>query len=384
MNPATPIITSTYSRARHKIAAPLLFILLGIIYASWAARIPALRDLLQLSPSQLGFVLLSAGIGAVISFPLAAWLAAHCGARQAAWFSGLGLISALPLVALAPNMQWLMVAAFALGLGSGCFDVAINALGASHEKAAGRSTMSLLHAWFCLGTMSGALLGSAMAALLVSPLLHFIFVALFLLPLLTIAYRTLPVDKIEPKPATQYFAVPHGPLVALGIIGFCGAVAEGSIADWSGIFMKDQLQVIDGVAPLAYAVFAALMLLARLIGDRLKDRYGARHVVASGAWCATVGIFIAVCAINVPLTLCGFALAGAGLAAVFPFVFSAAARHGSTALAAVATFSYSGGLIGPPVIGFLAQGYGMRAGLSFIGVIVMLIAISSRRARWLE
>lgn len=148
--------------------------------------------------------------------------------------------------------------------------------------------------------------------------------------------------------------------------------------------MKDQLRVVDGVAPLAYAAFAALMLLARLIGDRLKDRYGARHVVASGAWCATAGILIAVWAINVPLTLCGFALAGAGLAAVFPFVFSAAGRHGSTALAAVATFSYSGGLIGPPIIGFLAQGYGMRVGMSFVGIIVMMIALSSRRARWLE
>src|SRR5690606_5836268 len=103
--------------------------------------------------------------------------------------------------------------------------------------------------------------------------------------------------------------------------------------------------------------------------------------VASGAWCAAGGIFIAVCAINVPLTLCGFALAGAGLAAVFPFVFSAAGRHGSTALAAVATFSYSGGLIGPPIIGFLAQGYGMRAGLGFVGIIVIAIALTSRRAR---
>lgn len=384
MNPAIVNKPSKYSRILHQAAAPLLFILLGVIYASWAARIPAIRDLLQLSPSQLGVVLLSGGVGAVVSFPLAAWLAGHFGARRAAWFAGLGLISALPCVALAPNMQWLMAAAFALGLGSGCFDVAINALGASHEKAAGRSTMSLLHAWFCLGTMSGALLGSAMAALQIAPLTNFILVALFLLPLLAIAYRTLPLDQTEVKPASQYFAVAHGPLVILGIIGFCGAVAEGSIADWSGIFMTDQLHVRDGVAPLAYAIFAALMLLARLIGDRLKDRYGARLVVASGAWCASVGIFIAVCAVNVPLTLGGFALAGAGLAAVFPFVFSAAGRHGSTALAAVATFSYSGGLIGPPVIGFLVQAYGMRVGMSFIGIIVMMIALSSRRARWLE
>jgi MFS family permease len=180
------------------------------------------------------------------------------------------------------------------------------------------------------------------------------------------------------------FAIAHGPVIALGVIGFCGAVAEGSIADWSGVFMKDQMYVHDGVAPLAFAGFACLMLLARLVCDPLKDRFGARRVVSLGALLAAAGVFIAVLALNVPLTIAGFALAGAGLASVFPFVFSAAGRHGSTALAAVATFSYSGGLIGPPVIGFLAQGWGMQAGLAFIGLLAIAIAAAASRARWLE
>lgn len=383
MNP-TPFPPSTRFAVFQKIAAPILFILLGVIYASWAARIPSIRDALMLSPAQLGMVLLGGGFGAVASFPLAAGMVGHLGARRAAWYAGLGLIFVLPCLALAPNMAWLIVAAVGLGAGSGCFDVAINALGAADEKAAGRSTMSLLHAWFCLGAMCGALLGSAMAGLSITPVEHYSIVSLVLLLPLYIAYRAIPPDRIEPHTAKKYFAVAHGPLVALGIIGFCGAVAEGSIADWSGVFMKDQLHVGDGIAPLAYAGFACLMLLARLVCDRLKDKYGARRVVACGALFAAVGIFIAVLALNVPLTIIGFALAGAGLAAVFPFVFSAAGRHGSTSLAAVATFSYSGGLLGPPVIGFLAQGWSMRAALGFIGLLGIAIAISASRAKWLE
>lgn len=148
--------------------------------------------------------------------------------------------------------------------------------------------------------------------------------------------------------------------------------------------MKDEMAAHDGVAPLAYAGFAALMLLARLVCDRLKDRFGARRIVACGALFAAFGIFVAVAAVNIPLTITGFALAGAGFAAVFPFVFSAAGRHGSTALAAVATFSYSGGLIGPPVIGFLAQGWGMQVAIGLIGVMAIAIAIAASRARWLE
>jgi MFS family permease len=367
-----------------KIATPFLFVLLGVVYASWAARIPSIRDALLLNPAQLGLVLLGGGFGAAASFPLAAGAIAHFGARRAAWYAGLGLIGILPCVAFAPGMTWLVIAALALGAASGCFDVAINSLGAAEEKAAGRSTMSLLHAWFCLGAMLGALLGSAMAGLSITPVTHYCLVSLLLATPLYIAYRVIPPDHPEPDTAKKYFAIAHGPVVALGIIGFCGAVAEGSIADWSGVFMKDQLHVADGIAPLAYAAFAGLMLGARLICDRFKDRYGARRVVACGALFAACGLFVSVLALNVPLTIAGFACAGAGLAAVFPFVFSAAGRHGAASLAAVATFSYSGGLLGPPVIGFLAQGWGMQAALAFIVVIGIAIAGAAARARWLE
>jgi MFS family permease len=173
-------------------------------------------------------------------------------------------------------------------------------------------------------------------------------------------------------------------LIILGVIGFCGAMAEGSIADWSGVFMKDQLAADDGVAPLAFAGFSALMLAARLVCDRLKDRFGARRVVALGALLAAVGVVIAVLGFNVVLTIAGFALTGAGLAAVFPFVFSAAGRHGATALAGVATLSYSGSLIGPPLIGFLAQGWGMQAALAFIALLSVAIACMASRAALLE
>ncbi|GGB98497.1 MFS transporter [Oxalicibacterium flavum] len=367
-----------------RIAAPFLFILLGVIYASWAARIPAIRDNLTLDPAQLGFVLLGAGIGAVTSFPLAAWMVDRFGGPRAAWYAGLGLLLTLPCLALAPSLFWLIAAAFCLGAGSGCFDVAINAIGTEQERLAGRSTMSLLHAWFCVGTLSGALLGAAMAGMGITVAVHFSLIAIAMLPLLYLCAHSLPSMRAERDPTRKLFAVAHGPLVMLGIIGFCGAVAEGSIADWSGVFMTDRLHVHDGVAPLAFAGFACLMLLARLVCDRFKDRFGARRVVASGALLAAAGLVIALLAVNVPVTIAGFALAGAGLAAVFPFVFSAAGRHGSTALAAVATFSYSGGLIGPPVIGFFAHHWGLSFGLCFVSVLAIGIAIAASRARWLE
>lgn len=365
-------------------AVPLLFLLLGAVFATWAARIPAIRDALQLNAAQLGVVLLCGGIGAVLAFPLAAGLVGRYGARRAAWFAGLWLLLMVPALAWSPSAGMLMTAMTGLGAAASCFDVAINAVGAAAEKAAGRSIMSQLHAWFCVGTLAGALLGSAMAAAGIAPALHFGVVALALVVPLAIGYGALPPDRPDGRVARKHFAMPHGPLVALGVICFCGAMAEGSITDWSGVFMKDQLHTGEGAAPLAFAAFSALMLAARLVGDRLKDRFGARLLVTVGAALAALGLFIAVLALDAALTIAGFALAGAGLAGVFPFVFSAAGRHGPTALAAVATMGYSGGLFGPPIIGFIAHGFGLQAALGFIGLLSVAIALAAWHARWLE
>jgi fucose permease len=364
-------------------AIPILFILLGVVYASWAARIPTIRDHLQLSPALLSMVLLCSGIGAVLSFPLAAWLNVHYGPRHSAGYAGIGLLIALLCVGLAPNLPALMSAMALLGVGISCFDVAINALGAAAEKRAGRSIMSLLHAWFCVGTFSGALLGSALAGLSVPPAWHFGAVALLLLILLRWCYRVLPDDRVPRLRGDRLFVIPHGPLIVLGMIAFCGAIVEGSMAGWSGVYMKDALSAGDGLAPLGYAGFAGMMLLARLAGDRLKELMGARRVVGFGALLAAVGIFIAVGAVAIPQAVIGFTLAGGGVAMVFPFVFSAAGRHGPTALAGVATLGYSGGLIGPPIVGFLAQGWGLQAALGFVGILCVGVALAASRARWL-
>jgi MFS family permease len=363
----------------HRQALCFLFVLLGVVYASWAARIPAIRDQLQISPGQLGIALLFGGIGAVAAFPVAAVLVRRRGARFTAWVSGIGLLASLSWLPLSGSFSIFLAAMFAYGASSSCFDVGINAVGADVEKIARRSIMSGLHAWFCVGTLSGSLLGGALAGKGIPANWHLCTVAAILLPALAIAYRTLPADSSRPDGKTSGFALPRGPAVALSLVCFLGAVAEGSVADWSGLFMKDHHRVGDGTAPLAFAAFTGMMLAARIIGDRLKDRLGARRVVAAGAMLACIGIAIATFAPEPRLAIAGFGIAGAGLAALFPFVYSAAARYGPTSLAAVATVGYSGNLLGPPVIGGVAQGLGMQAAIATVGLCCVLIAVISFR-----
>jgi MFS family permease len=366
------------------VANPLNFVMLGVVYASWAARVPAVRDSLQLDAASLSIALLGGGAGAVLSFPLAASLIRRLGARRASCCAGLGMLLSLPCIALAPSLPWLTAAVFLFGASTSCFDVAINALGAVTEKAAGRSIMAMLHAWFCAGALAGSLLGSLAAGAGLPVLTHFLLLATPMAALLLVNSRWLPVDQPHPSDHAPLYALPHGPLVVLGIIGFCGAMAEGSIGDWSGVYLKDTLNAGDGVAPLAFAGFTGMMLAARLLCDRLKDNYGARRVVAGGALLAMAGLGMAAMAPGLMLTLGGFAMAGAGLAAVFPFVFSAGGRHGPTALAGVATLSYSGSLLGPPVIGAIAHRIGMQAAIGFIAIVCIAIALSASRASALD
>ena len=362
----------------------MLFVLLGILFGSWAARIPSVRDALHLSAAQLGLVLLCGGIGAILAFPISAWMITHFQARRTVLYSGIGVLLWLVGMAAASRIELLMAALIGFGVCASTFDVAINLVGARVEQIAQRSIMSMMHAWYCVGTFGGALMGSAMAALSIAPLPHFSIVASLLVLPLWFAYGALPEDEINSGARKKIFAMPHGALILLGILGFCAAIAEGSVGDWSGIYMKDHFRAGEAVAPLAYAAFAAMMLGARLTGDRLKDRFGARRVIVLGALLSAGGISISVLTSSIPLAIVGFALSGAGVAVNFPFIFSAAGKHGGTALAGVATFGYSGTLIGPPMIGLIAEVHGLQMGIAFIGLLSLAVAIAASRARALE
>ncbi|WP_269532318.1 MFS transporter [Chitinimonas sp. BJYL2] len=364
-------------------ALPAMFILLGVIYATWASRLPAIRDLRVLDAATLGTILLGGGLGAVLSFPLAAWLLAHYGARRAALYAGLGLLFGLPLLGVLPNWWLLFAGVFVLGAASSCFDVAINAIGAEQEREAGRSIMSMLHAWFCVGTFSGALVGSAAAGLGLSPLWHFLLVAFVLLLMLICAYRILPCDAPDPDAGKKHFALPHGALIWLGLIAFLGAISEGSLTDWISLYLTDHLHASEAGAPLGYAAFAGAMLVARLVGDRLKDRFGARRLVAGSSLLAAVGLGVAIAAPSFGVAVIGFVLTGLGVAAVFPCLFSAAGREGPTALAGVATLGYSGSLMGPPLMGYAIHGYGYVFGMALLAVVSVFVAVAAMRARLL-
>jgi MFS family permease len=366
------------------LALPVLFALFGLIMGSWAGRIPALRDGVQASHSSLSLILLCGGLGALASFPFSSWMMANFGGRKTLFYSGLALLAVLLAIGNAPTVPLLMLAVLSLGITASCFDVSINSVAAKYEKTTGKSELSKLHAWGCGGGLSGATLGSFMGSMKINPSMQFLMIAVPLVFVLKIGYELLEADEAGEKIEKKVFCLPRGPLALLGALGFFGSVAEGSIADWSGVFLKDHFGVDDGFAPLALTAFSVMMLVTRLMGDQLKGKYSARKLLSCGATIAAAGLLFATFAPDPYLALAGFAVAGLGLALVFPFVFSAAGQQGPMALAGVATMAYSGTLMGPPVIGGLAHGFGMQTAIGFIGLLSIIIALIASRTTMLK
>ena len=371
-----------------------LFACFGVIMGSWAGRIPALRDALQLSVGELSIVLLCSGLGAAFSSAFASTLSERMSLhfnlsisqRTTLVSAGLALLLLLLLICIAPTLPLLMLAVFLLGASASTFDIGMNAAAAGQESLHARSMMARLHACACGGGIGGVMLGSGMAWMQFSPIQHF---GLLIPPcalLLWLGVRGLNIDVASNAPVMRRpsFVLPRGDIALLGLLGFLAAMTEGSIANWSGVFMADQFGASMSFAPLSLAAFSAMMLLSRFHGDRLKTAMGARRLICGGALVAGAGIYLAVFASGTMTAVTGFAIAGLGLALVFPFVLSAAGQQGAVAIAGVATITYAGSVIGPPLLGGIAQWLGLQAALGFTGLLTLAIAGISMRVHLLR
>ncbi|MFC0253505.1 MFS transporter [Massilia consociata] len=375
--------TSTFAQTQ-QYTLPVLFALFGLVMGSWAGRIPALAERVQVSHSALSMVLLCGGLGAVLSFPVSSFLMGRFGARKSLLISGMALLAVLVAIGMAPTVPRLMLAVLMLGLTASTYDVAINSAATKREKDTGKAELSKLHGISCAGGLAGATLGSLMASMKIAPATHFIMLAGPLALLLWAAFSMMDADDSTEQVEKKSFSLPRGPLALLGALGFLGAMCEGSIADWSGVFLKEHFGASDALAPLALSSFSVMMLLARLVGDKLKVRFGAQRLVTMGSTVGAAGLFFAVMAPNAYAALAGFAIAGLGLALLFPFVFSAAGSQGPMALAAVASMAYSGTLMGPPVIGGIAHFVGMQGAIGYVGGLAVVIALVASRTRLLK
>lgn len=376
-------MTRTLPRSA-RVAVSSIFALNGALLANWISRIPAVKSQLALNDAELGLALLGLAIGALMAFPVAGWFISRVGSRRVMVTGILLMCAALPAAALAPSLPLLALALVFLGAGNGATDVAMNAQAVEVEKAYGQPILSSFHAMWSLGSLLGAGMGGLLAGAGLTPVSHFLPVAVVVaLGVVLVRPRLLP--GAERAAAGPVFSRPPRALLGVGLLIFGAAIGEGAMADWSGVYLRDELGTSEAFAAAGYASFAGAMLIARLLGDALTTRWGAVGMAAQGGLVAAVGLSFGLLAATPWVVLVGFACVGWGLASAFPLAFGAAGNtpgmNEGVALAAVATMGYSGFLLGPPLIGFLAEATSLRFALSTVVVFALMVAALSPSLR---
>ncbi|WP_236239069.1 MFS transporter [Streptomyces sp. CC228A] len=360
-------------RARFAVAA--VFCVHGAVTGSFATRIPWIQEHAGVSAGQLGLALAFPALGASLAMPLAAAVSHRFGARSALR----GLLAlwtlSLALPSLAPGLWTLCAALLVYGATAGMSDVAMNALGVEVENRLGRSIMSGLHGMWSVGALIGSAAGTLAAHLGGDARLHHLLAAVVLTALgLAACQGVLDVRSAPDEEPPPRFTLPPRSALVIGAVGFCGVFAEGASLDWSAVYLKEQLGTSAGLAAASTTAFALTMAVARLVGDRVVDRFGAVRTVRVGGVAATAGGVLVVTAPHPATALAGFGLLGLGVAVVVPLAFAAAARSGpnpSQAIAGVATITYTSGLIAPSLIGGLAD---LTSLVVSFGVVTLLCA----------
>lgn len=355
-----------------RVSVMLCFFVAGMTLGSWFPRIPDVQRALGLAPAALGFALIGTAIGALAGMPLTSWLIARFGSHRVAVVAGVMLCAVLPLPTLAPQLLLLFGSLFLLGLANGVLDVAMNVQAVRVEAAGRRPMMSTFHALFSVGGLVGAGGAALTAAMGVTATMHLFAVGLAMGIVIVLAGRGL-LPQAGGGATGPAFAWPTRSLLGLGVLAFFALICEGAMADWSAVYLRNTLGTSATVAAIGYGAFTAAMVIGRLSGDWATARFRPERLIRIGGWLIVLGLGAGL-AIGTPWSaLAGFAAVGLGLASSFPVLLSVAGRAHATnpgvAVASVAMMGYTGFLVGPPLIGFIAQIAGLRAAL---GLLVLL------------
>ncbi|WP_035054089.1 MFS transporter [Andreprevotia chitinilytica] len=373
--------TTSLRTTRYAIAS--LFFLLGVNYGSWAARLPALKLKLGLSEAEIGFFLLGSGLGAVFSFPVTTTLLHRLGAKRLCWLAGATLPTLLVALGFAPTYPVVLLIMVLEGVAAACLNVAMNAQGVAVELAGGRAIMSRLHATFSLGGLAGALIAAGFVHLTPNMPLHFLAAAGLMWGLALWAGRhLLPDPDIEAGSKPQRFSLPGGGAAWLALGVFAATIVEGSMSDWSALYLKERTGASEAMATWGLASFSVAMLCARWLGDGWRSRWGSRRLLMGGALLAAAGLGSALLIGGFWPALAGFVLVGLGVAAASPCLYIAAAKHGPVSLATVTTTGSVGQLLGPPLIGFIAHASHLGWGLALVVIMAFMLAFIATRVDW--
>lgn len=370
---------------RIRIAVSMFYFSMGLTFATWASRIPSIKETLGLTEADLGTILFAIPVGQLVMMPFSGKIVIRYGSRNVVTLGILFYILSMTTLGLATQVWQLMLSLFFFGIFSNLTNISVNTQGILIEGLYRRPIMSAFHGAWSLAGFTGALIGLGMVNLKWSPLYHFAAVAVLLYAAIFANFRYLVKTKpAKPKKLEQEKKRSPLPkinpaLAWLGVIGFCSMVSEGIMFDWSGVYFEDVIKAPKSLVIVGYASFMSMMAGGRFIGDKITQRFGRKRVLAFSGFLISGGMYIAVFFPYIIPAALGFMLVGLGVSTVVPGVYSLAGKtpgiEPSQALTAVSSISFLGFLLGPPVIGYIAHAVGLKMSFAIIGVFGVCIAL---------
>ena len=367
-----------------RFAVSLIFAINGMVFGTWASRIPAIVDFHDLSPGSLGLLIFLAGLSAVIAFSIFGRAADRYGAAFITKRATLLLIPLTLIFIAYANSIWMLVfAVIFFGAIHGGDDVAMNAWAAEVEREYTRPVMSSFHAMWSLGAGIGAGLGSLLAFYEVGFKNHFSLISIVIFVLaLSAAVVPFESQKNKKEANSPFISIPKGSLLPVATITFFASLSEGAVADWSAIFLKSVASLNDGNAALGFTVFSVCMFSMRLLGDRISFILGPATAARYSGLVALTGSIILLVSDSFLLLLLGFGLIGLGIAVIIPLAFSRAGNDETisqgTAIASIATLGYGVMLLGPLFVGLIAEITSIKTSFLILPIMAFFIFILSK------
>lgn len=378
-----------YSNRQIRIAVSVFFFCQGLCFSSWASRIPNIKESLHLTNAGLGSILLALPAGQLTAMPFSGRLVTHFGSKSILRLCLLIYAIALTNMGLAAQPWQLAVALYLFGICGNMCNISVNTQAIATEQLYGRSIMTSFHgAWSSAG-VAGAAIGWLMIKLHISPYVHFWIVAALVSAAAIISQRYLqPGRSAVKQEKKKFFSKPNTVLIQLGIVAFCCMASEGAMFEWSGVYFQEIVKAPTSLIILGYLSFMTMMATGRFIGDKLIAIYGRKKMLKASGILISTGLFTSVLLPYLATATLGFLIVGLGVSSVVPMIYSSAGKVPNVppgiALASVSSISFFGFLMGPPLIGYIAQISSLRYSFAVIGLLGFGIAILVSRMRAIQ
>lgn len=370
---SSPVSTSSIDIKRsHRIATCIFFFICGLTYSSWTCRIHDLKAFFSLNNAELGSVLFALPIGLLTSLPISGWMVTKYKSRRVLIAAGILFPLILCMIGLITHIWQLVIVLFCFGFLNNVFEVAMNTQAVGIESLYGRSIMASFHGLWSLAGFSGVAIGT-LAINLQWPLwMHYVIIGVLCWIMVMISYKNL-LPEDEASESQPLFAKPDYNILKLGFIAFASLITEGTMFDWSGVYFQKVVTVPETLTTVGSIAFMATMAAGRFTADTLVTKYGVSKILQCSGVISTSGLLLAVIFPNIYTSTIGFLMVGVGVSSVVPLVLAIAGKSKTLApgiaIAAVSTVGFLGFLIGPPLIGFIAQATSLRWSFTLIALL---------------